>query len=136
MDAVELNSLKLDFEGTMNLFMEGMIDYGYITLFAAAFPIGPFIAMVVSIFEIKMKIFTFLYVYKRPKCARCAGIGEWLNILEMMSIFSVFSNFALLYFKHKSSTVEIYQSDNLVNSNHDWEVGFFLISVAVLLLLK
>ncbi len=107
-DAVELNSLKLDFEGTLNLFMEGMIDFGYVTLFAAAFPIGPFIAMVVSIFEIKMKVYTFLQIYKRPKCARCAGIGEWLNIIEVLSYFSVFSNFALLYFKKKSSTVQIY----------------------------
>ena len=88
-DAVELNSLKLDFEGTINYFMEGIIDYGYITLFAAAFPIGPAIAFFVSIPEIRMKIFTFLYVYKRPNCERCAGIGEWLNILEAMSSFSV-----------------------------------------------
>jgi anoctamin-8 len=65
-DAVELNSIKLDFEGTLNYFMEGMIDMGYITLFAAAFPIGPFIALIANIMEIKMKMFSFLYVYKRP----------------------------------------------------------------------
>lgn len=88
-DAVELNSLKLDFEGTMDYFMEGLIDYGYITLFAAAFPIGPAIAMVVAIPEIRMKVYSFLYVYKRPTCERCSGIGEWLNVIEVMSVFGV-----------------------------------------------
>jgi anoctamin-8 len=76
-----------------------MIDYGYIILFAAAFPIGPVIAMIVSVPELRMKIYTFIYVYKRSKCERSGGMGEWLNILEGLSLVSVFTNFALLYFK-------------------------------------
>ena len=43
--------------------MESMIDQGYITLFAAAFPLGPAINLITNIIEIRMKIFTFLYVY-------------------------------------------------------------------------
>jgi len=46
--------------------MESMIDFGYITLFSAAFPIGPLIAMLMNILEIRMKIYSFIYVYKRP----------------------------------------------------------------------
>ena len=79
--------------------MEGMIDMGYITLFAAAFPMGPAIALFANVVEIKMKIFSFLYVYKRPTCERCSGIGEWLNVMEGMSMVSVFTNFSLLYLK-------------------------------------
>lgn len=133
---MEINSLKSDFEGTLNYFMEGIIDFGYITLFAAAFPVGPTIAMLVSIPEIRMKIYTFLYVYKRPECSRSAGIGEWLNVLEGMSIFSVFSNFALLYFKHRSSTIKIYNSNQLVERDRNWELWFFVISIVILLFLK
>lgn len=66
-DAVELNSLKLNFDGTINYFMEGIIDIGYITLFAAAFPIGPFISLLANLVEIRMKMFSFLHVYKRPE---------------------------------------------------------------------
>ncbi len=91
--------MKLDFEGTLNYFMEGMIDMGYITLFAAAFPMGPAIALLANIVEIKMKIFSFLHVYKHPTCERCSGIGEWLTVIEGMSMGSVFTNFALLYLK-------------------------------------
>jgi hypothetical protein len=44
-----------------------MIDYGYIILFTIAFPVGALIAMVIGAFEIKLKMLSFLYVFKRPK---------------------------------------------------------------------
>ena len=88
-DSIELNSLKPEFKGTANYFMDSMIDIGYITLFAAAFPIGPMIALLANVVEIKIKIFSLLHLFKRPRCDRCAGIGEWLNIMEIMSIVSV-----------------------------------------------
>jgi anoctamin-8 len=69
--------------------MEGIIDIGYITLFAAAFPMGPFLSLLVNTMEIKMKLYSFLYVYKRPPTQRCSGIGDWLDILEIMSLVSV-----------------------------------------------
>jgi hypothetical protein len=97
--------------------MEGMIDMGYITLFASAFPMGPAIALLANIVEIKMKIFSFLYVYKRPTCERCSGIGEWLNVLEGMSLVSVFTNFSLLYLKQRQSTVSaLYDYSQPANS--------------------
>lgn len=58
----------MDYEGTLGYFLEGIIDLGYITLFAAAFPIGPAIAVVASVVEIRTKLFSFLEVYKRPEC--------------------------------------------------------------------
>lgn len=79
--------------------MEGIIDMGYITLFAAAFPIGPAIAVFANIVEIRMKILSFIEVYKRPECERCAGIGEWLNVMDYLGIVSVFTNFAILFVK-------------------------------------
>lgn len=48
--------------------MEGIIDLGYITLFAAAFPIGPAIAVAANVVEIRTKLISFLEVYKRPEC--------------------------------------------------------------------
>jgi anoctamin-8 len=49
-----------------NYFMETMIDFGFITLFSAAFPIGPAIAIVINMIEIRMKIYSFNSVYRRP----------------------------------------------------------------------
>ena len=102
MDAVELNSLKEDFtiEQLIDYYAEGFIDLGYISLFAAAFPLGPVIALISQIIEVKSKIWVFLYVYKRPFASKCIGIGEWFYIWEIISFLSVFTNFALLYFHH------------------------------------
>ena len=110
-----------------------MIDYGYITLFAAAFPIGPFIALLVSVPEIRMKIYKFLYVYKRSKCERIGGIGEWMNIIEALSIFSVFSNFTLLFMKQKH---KLYNSESLIAQYKDLNIWLTFLSIIVLLLLK
>jgi anoctamin-8 len=88
-DAIELNSLKAEFGGTLNYYMESVIDIGYITLFAAAFPVGPFILLLSNIQDVKMKILQFANVYRRPEAQRCAGIGEWVNIIELMSLVSV-----------------------------------------------
>ena len=47
-DSVELNSIRSVFkiETLIDYYAEGFIDFGYITLFAAAFPMGPFIALI------------------------------------------------------------------------------------------
>jgi len=100
-----LNSLRGDFtiEHLIDYYAEGFIDLGYITLFATAFPLGPIVAMISHIIEIRMKIYVFLNVYKRPFSSRCTGIGEWFYIWEIISFLSVFTNFAMLYFHHTGS---------------------------------
>lgn len=44
-------------------YADGLVDLGYITLFAAAFPLGPCIALLANLLEIRMKIYVFMYVY-------------------------------------------------------------------------
>ena len=99
---VELNSYRGNFSGNilLNYYADGFIDLGYITLFAAAFPLGPVVAMISNLIEIWSKIYVFLYVYKRPQSHRGTGIGEWMAVWEFMSLSSVFTNFALLYLHH------------------------------------
>ena len=74
-DSIELNSLRGDFLDTVNFYSDGFIDLGYITLFAAAFPVGPFICLIINSIEIRNKLGAFLQVLKRPTCERSAGIG-------------------------------------------------------------
>lgn len=74
-DAIELNSLKEDFEGTLDYFMESITDYGYFILFSAAFPIGPFVGIVMNIIDIQVKLYKLIYMTKRVKPERVPGIG-------------------------------------------------------------
>lgn len=80
MDAVELNCLRADFADTVDYFSESFISFGYVTMFTAAFPIGPVIAIAADTFELKWKIFSFLFAFKRPRCERSAGLGIWIEI--------------------------------------------------------
>lgn len=88
-DSIELNSLRGEYIDTINYYADGFIDLGYVTLFAAAFPIGPLICLVMNSLEIRNKLNGFMYILKRPTCQRCAGIGEWLFIWEGFSYVSV-----------------------------------------------
>ena len=58
-------------------------------MFTAAFPIGPMIALVVDTTELKWKVFSFMFAFKRPVCEKSTGIGIWMDIWEAMSIVSV-----------------------------------------------
>jgi len=38
---------------------------------------------------IRAKLFAFLYVYHRPPIQKAAGIGNWQNVWEIMSIIGI-----------------------------------------------
>ena len=84
----------------LTYYAEGFTDLGFITLFAAAFPLGPFVLVLSNIIEIWSKIFVFLNVYRRPDAIKCLGIGYWVEVWEGFNFLSIFSNMALLYSHH------------------------------------
>lgn len=58
-------------------------------MFASAFPIGPLISFIANILDTRAKLFAFLYVYHRPPIQKAAGIGNWQNVWEIMSIIGL-----------------------------------------------
>lgn len=74
-DAIELNSFRSEFGGTVEYYMEAVTDYGYCILFSAAFPLGPIIGIVTNMMDIQIKLYTLIYMTKRIKCERNPGIG-------------------------------------------------------------
>lgn len=131
-----MNGLKLAATNNLTIiyFMENMIDFGYITLFSAAFPIGPVISLIMSMVEIRMKIYTFIFVYKKPHPERAAGIGEWLHIWEVLSFCGVFTNYALLFLKQEAEINEyLFPGNNILKTNMMW---LFIMAVFINVLLK
>lgn len=82
MDTIELNNLKFDAPDTLSYYSESFIDFGFITMFSAAFPLGPFIEFTKNIVEIRMKLYTYLHIFRRPISQRTNGLGMWLDIWE------------------------------------------------------
>ncbi|CAD8164622.1 unnamed protein product [Paramecium octaurelia] len=136
MDSVELNGLKLPaYKYLMtNYFMETMIDFGFITLFTAAFPMGPTIAMIMNIIEIRMKIYSFNSVFKRPQAQRVAGIGDWMYIWEFLSFIGVFTNYALVFLKQGDQINNyLFPDGSVTRTNMLW---LFLLFIFLNVILK
>lgn len=92
-------------------YADGIVALGYITLFAAAFPAGPIISLIANYVEIRSKIYAYLYIFRRTNCVRGVGIGKWIDIWELITLTSIFSNFAILY-THETSLVKVFLPNN------------------------
>ena len=79
-------------------YLEMVINFGYITLFCVAFPLGPFVYWISHLVEIKVDSYKFLNFTKRPFPEKAKDIGIWEGILQFLVIASIFSNTALIVF--------------------------------------
>ncbi|CAG8592715.1 9566_t:CDS:10 [Ambispora leptoticha] len=74
------------------------IQFGFIALFAAAFPLAPLCAWFHNIIEIHMDGYKYLKLKRRTISSLAQSIGMWDNIIYMISIFSVLTNASILAF--------------------------------------
>jgi len=74
------------------------IQFGYVTLFACAFPLSSLCAMLNNILEIKVDAFKLLFATQRHRYQGAEDIGTWQAVLEFMSLVSVVSNCAIICF--------------------------------------
>ena len=82
----------------MNLFVcvFKVIQFGFITLFVVAFPLGPLFAFLNNIIEIRIDAFKVLTQLKKPLPKRAQDIGIWLSILNAISKIGVITNVSFL----------------------------------------
>lgn len=73
-----------------------MLQFGFITIFVAAFPLAPLFALLNNWVEIRLDAHKFVCEYRRPVAERAQNIGVWFNILEALSHLSVIANVSRL----------------------------------------
>ena len=56
--------------------MFSVIQFGFITIFVAAFPLAPLFAWLNNIIEIRLDAFKFVSVLRRPVAERAQDIGN------------------------------------------------------------
>ncbi|KAK1888001.1 Anoctamin-1 [Dissostichus eleginoides] len=78
------------YEGVTPEYMEMIIQYGFVTLFVASFPLAPAFALLNNVIEIRLDAAKFVTEIRRPDAVRCKDIGIWYNILCGISKFSAF----------------------------------------------
>ncbi|XP_057238680.1 anoctamin-5 isoform X3 [Malurus melanocephalus] len=87
--------------GPLGLFyeyLEMVIQFGFITLFVASFPLAPLLALMNNILEIRVDSWKLTTQYRRPVAAKAHSIGVWQEILNAMAILSVVTNAFIVAF--------------------------------------
>ena len=84
--------------GTFKDYGEMVIQFGYCTLFVAAFPLAPMLALVNNFIEVRVDAWKLCQVYRRPFPMGAEDIGTWYSFLEIMSTLAVITNMALFAF--------------------------------------
>lgn len=69
-----------------------VIQFGFITLFVASFPLAPLLALFNNILEVRVDAWKFTTQFQRPVAAKARNIGAWEEILNVVAILSVVTN--------------------------------------------
>ncbi|KAF5284242.1 hypothetical protein FQR65_LT00242 [Abscondita terminalis] len=79
-------------------YLEMILQYGFVTLFVAAFPLAPLCALLNNIAEIRLDAYKMVTQARRPLAERIEDIGAWYGILRAITYLAVVSNaFVIAY---------------------------------------
>lgn len=79
-------------------YLEMIMTFGYITLFAAAFPFGTTLCSFFLYLETKQDCFKLATVCRRPFARKAYDTGVWESTLDFFTIVSIFTNMILACF--------------------------------------
>lgn len=91
----------LDELGTIGLFneyLEMMVQFGFVSLFVAAFPLAPLFALLNNIIELRSDANKFVTQFRRNSPTRAPNIGIWYDVLHGISRFAILVNAFLIAF--------------------------------------
>ncbi|KAG7468367.1 hypothetical protein MATL_G00142180 [Megalops atlanticus] len=109
-------------------YLEMVIQFGFITLFVASFPLAPLLALFNNILEVRVDAWKLTTQFRRPVAAKARSIGAWLEILNGMAVLSVITNafivaftsdmiprlvYLYVYQPNKTATMEGYINNSL-----------------------
>lgn len=87
---------------TFNDYLEIVIQFGFVSLFAMSFSLLPIIAYITNLFEIQVDKTKLLNFYKRPNPNSASSIGNWYMLFELLSFISIFTNVGILIFTYNN----------------------------------
>lgn len=93
-----------------------VLQYGFITLFVAAFPLAPLCALINNIAEIRLDAYKMVTQARRPLAERVEDIGAWYGILRAITYAAVVSNVKLSLYR--TSAEENYGFSGFRNCLH------------------
>ncbi|XP_029289657.1 anoctamin-3 isoform X2 [Cottoperca gobio] len=86
------NLQPMNAHGLVDEYLEMVLQFGFTTIFVAAFPLAPLLALLNNIIEIRLDAYKFVTQWRRPLPARATDIGIWHGILEGIGVLAVITN--------------------------------------------
>mmetsp|Transcript_14116 Transcript_14116/g.15956 ORF Transcript_14116/g.15956 Transcript_14116/m.15956 type:complete len:361 (+) Transcript_14116:1327-2409(+) len=122
-------------------YIEMIIQLGYITLFASAYPLAPFVAILANCVELRLDAFKITHVHKRPWAVPLANIGVWATLIRCIVWLSAITNCMIFCFSSMQMmqylpdffTVDKAGEHDLKDGN-GWVVIFIIFGIERLLL--
>ena len=97
----ELEELERDEHEIFDDYLEMVITFGYITMFASVFPLGAAIIVLFIYIETRSDVFRLEKNLRRPIPEKTFHIGSWSFIIEIFCILAVFSNIIICCYASK-----------------------------------
>ena len=72
--------------------MVAVLQFGFVTIFVAAFPIAPLFALLNNWVEIRLDANKYISENRRAVAERAQDIGVWFTILDALAQLAVISN--------------------------------------------
>lgn len=128
---------RLTPEALPRQYSDKLLQFGYLVLFAFAFPLGPFLAILNNYVQVRLDIRRFLNQFNRKWAKKGSGIGMWERWITFLVYISIIVNgLSIPYISDGFYWISKYFSgQNVVADNFQYnQVGFFLVYVFILTL--
>ncbi|NWW80418.1 ANO9 protein, partial [Climacteris rufus] len=103
----ELNEVNVF--SLFNEFLEMVIQYSFTTIFVAAFPLAPLLALFNNVIEIHMDAIKMMRLHRRMVPRKANDIGIWLQVLEAIGILAVIGNGLVIAITSDFIPVQVYK---------------------------
>lgn len=102
-----------EYEGVFDEYLEMVVQFGYVSLFAAALPMASGMACLNNIIELRTDAWKLLTQFRRPMARSSTDISAWRHVLGGISLLAIVTNPALLIFTSKRLPAEMSSADRL-----------------------
>jgi len=122
-------------------YMELVIEYGFLTLFAESFILAPLAILILNKLEKFSDITRFKSFVRRPEFTRKRNIGMWGHIIQVQSVIAIFTNLSLTLMMNNDNSHINYLRSFMRNENDakenklSFKLSFFIIEHFILLVL-
>jgi hypothetical protein len=136
-----LEDLEKDEYDEFDDYMEILIQFGYTTLFASAYPLASLVSVAANWVEVRSDLFKLSFLDRRPFPGRGSGLGIWRSLLSCLVWASALTNCLLAGFTsdqlmHYLPSFYLHDRSGYTTLEHDrgWLLIFVIFGLERLLL--